>query len=87
MNNILACDLHDYIEIACMFRYRVTITLKSGASFLGTAHNTLTNQEKQEYMILCPENTASPQHKILLTELSSMTVLNSSSRFSHVDFW
>ncbi|MEM8844498.1 MAG: Rho-binding antiterminator [Pseudomonadota bacterium] len=34
---MITCELHDYIEIVCTYRYPIKIKTKTGASFKGIA--------------------------------------------------
>lgn len=42
---MLSCDLHDHIEIACMYHFSVELILKSGECIAGVA-NTILLQSK-----------------------------------------
>ena len=48
----LSCEQQDYIEIACLYRYRVRIRLADGNKLVGQAIDTLTTAEKKEYLII-----------------------------------
>ncbi|MEQ1558973.1 MAG: Rho-binding antiterminator [Methyloglobulus sp.] len=77
----LSCDLHDYLEIACVYGYRIKLTLKDGKPVEGVAKNIITS-EKREFLIVENEQT----HKIELNHLSKMKVLNPNAKFSEVVF-
>lgn len=49
---MLDCDLHDYIEIVCMYHYPLRLTLHSGAVLCGTALDTRYNSARQECLLL-----------------------------------
>ena len=38
----IACDLHDYLEIACLYRYRLLLELEDGVRFEAEARTTHT---------------------------------------------
>jgi Rho-binding antiterminator len=61
---MISCDKYDYIEIACMHRYPVEITLNTGATLNGTAIDTARNDKRQECI------------KILTDDLESLIVLD-----------
>ncbi|MCJ8293959.1 MAG: Rho-binding antiterminator [Colwellia sp.] len=91
MNNIIACDLHDYVEIACLFAYQVKFELKSGQTITAipvTTKATIIAKGRQEFLLLkaLSDTEQLTQSKILLTELKSMTVLTEDARFSYIEF-
>ncbi|MGZ4992867.1 MAG: Rho-binding antiterminator [Methylobacter sp.] len=79
----ISCDLHDYIELACMHGYRVRLTLKNHQIIEGKALNTLTTAEKQEYLII---GIGPEQSRIELNQLKKMEVLTHHAKFSEVFF-
>lgn len=56
---MISCSDYDYIEIVCMFRYPVVLTLKSGDKVQGTAIDTVRNDNKEECVLLETLNGAS----------------------------
>jgi Rho-binding antiterminator len=46
------CELHDYLEIACLYGYRVKLTLKDQQIIEGKALDVLTTAEKREYLMI-----------------------------------
>lgn len=48
----LACDLHDYLEIACLYHYRLHIELSDGDSLDAEALTTATTPSKEEFLIM-----------------------------------
>ena len=83
MQEILRCDLHDYIEIACMGNYLVRIRVKSGEVYEGVPKTTLIHDHR-EYLSL-QLNTKTLQEIELIT-LKSMEVLTPKAKFTRVDF-
>lgn len=79
----ISCELHDYLEIACLYGYRVKLTLKDHSAIEGKALGLLTSAEKREYLIL--DNGQEQQH-IELNQLSNMQVLTVNARFKAVTF-
>ena len=49
---MLKCDLHDYIEIVCLYHYPLKLTLSTGEVLSGTAQTTCYNNERQECLLL-----------------------------------
>lgn len=45
---MISCDQHDYIEIACMYRYPIKLTMKSGSVIECTALDTQRNDNGEE---------------------------------------
>lgn len=48
----IASRLHDYLEIACLYGYRVKLTLKDGRVVEGKAVDTVTIADKREVLLL-----------------------------------
>ena len=48
----ISCELHDYLEIACLYGYQVKLTLKDDRIIEGKAVDVLTTAEKREYLII-----------------------------------
>ncbi|UZE96657.1 Rho-binding antiterminator [Alkalimarinus alittae] len=87
MSNILNCDLHDYLEIACLYQYRVTLVLKSGGKYTGIPQTTIAKSKgscKYEVLIFDCENGNTEE--IELMALSSMRVLTPHAKFTEVSF-
>jgi Rho-binding antiterminator len=78
----MPCELHDYLEIACMYGYRVKLTLKDRKTIEGLAINIITTAEKREFLLIENEGI----HKIDLNQLSKMKVLTPNAKFSDVTF-
>ena len=45
---MISCNQHDYIEIVCMYRYPIKLTLKSGGIIEGIAADTQRNEQGVE---------------------------------------
>jgi len=45
---MISCNQHDYIEIVCMYRYPLKLTLKSGDIIEGIAADTQRNEQGVE---------------------------------------
>jgi len=45
---MISCNEYDYVEIVCMYRYPVKITLKTGAVIEGIALDTQYNDDRKE---------------------------------------
>ena len=49
---MLKCDLHDYIEMVCLYHYPLKLTLNSSAVLTGTALTTRYNDQRQECLVI-----------------------------------
>lgn len=45
---MISCNEYDYIEIVCLYRYPVRLTMKVGESIKGVALDTSRNESKNE---------------------------------------
>ncbi len=45
---MISCNQHDYIEIVCMYRYPIKLTLKSGEMVEGIAVDTQRDENRAE---------------------------------------
>ncbi|WAR43940.1 Rho-binding antiterminator [Methylomonas rapida] len=81
-NCSVACDLHDFIEIACMYHYQVKLTLKDQTSIEGKAIDTLIGCDKREYLVI---DTGQKQ-QIELNQLRKLQVLTPKAQFTEVSF-
>lgn len=77
------CDLHDYLEIACLYRYMLRIELVDGTCFDARALTTCSTEDKAEYLVV---QKGDNQQKIRLDYLSAITVLTAGATFSSVIF-
>lgn len=82
MSELIACELHDYIEIVCMYAYQVRLTLKDQDVIEGKAVDTWVDKDKREYLIV----SDGQRHLIELNKLSKLEVLSDDPRFTMVEF-
>lgn len=75
----ISCYLHDYLEIACLYGYRVRLTLKDRKTLEGKAIDTITTAEKREYLIIGDQ-------WIELNRIKKLQVLTANAKFSEVVF-
>lgn len=78
----ISCELHDYIEIACMHRYRIKIKLKGGRTVTGIAVDTSVTAEKKECLVI--EN--GERQSIELTQIARIEALSPDAVFKKIDF-
>jgi len=79
----ITCELHDYLEIACMYNYRVALTLKDAQVIEGKALDLITSAEKREYVLI---DTGHERRQIELNQLAKMRVLTANAKFAEVVF-
>lgn len=77
------CDLHDYLEIACLRGYRLDIELIDGARLIAKALTTRTSSDKEEFLGL---ETADGPKEIRLDQLLAVTPLDENAQFGRVVF-
>lgn len=78
----LNCDLHDFLEIACMHGYRLQVEVIEGASFIARALDTRTAPSKEEFLVLQGE---SGKQEIRLDCLLAITPLDPGASFGRVE--
>lgn len=82
---MLSCNLHDYLEIACMFKIPIVLTFINGDQHQGIAVTTFISSEKTECLTLKTENS-DELLSIPLDVLQSMQALVSNPHFDLVNF-
>ena len=80
---MISCSDYDYIEIVCMHRYPVKLTLHSGEQVEGVALDTQRNQEKDECIKL---SVAGQEQLVVLTELADLEVCVDNPHFKQKFF-
>lgn len=81
--NIMPCELHDYLEIACLYQYHVKLILNNRQIIEGKALNVFTHSNKHEYLLIQTEHQ---QQQIELNQLSKMQTLTAHAKFKEVIF-
>lgn len=76
---IIACAVHDYIETACLYGYRLELALVSGERITGTARTTETHKGRGEF--LCLDN---PVNRIEMMQISRIRALTANPYFSEI---
>ena len=80
---MISCNEYDYIEIVCLYRYPVKLTMKVGESIKGVALDTSRNESKNECIKL---NTNETEILVELDGISKLEVLIDNPHFSEVIF-
>lgn len=80
---MVTCSQYDFIEIACMFKLPVEITLKNGETHQGSAFDTGYDMERQECLFLdvAGERTSFPTEQLI-----AMRALTENPHFSEITF-
>ncbi len=68
---MISCNQHDYIEIVCMYRYPVKLTLKSGGIIEGAAVDAVSDGLREECIKLATE---SGETLVVLNQLKQLEV-------------
>lgn len=79
---IIACALHDYMEIVCVYGYQVKLQLKNGHSLEGKAVDLVTNLDKREYLLI----EGQQQIKVELIDIKELQVLTANAKFQKIAF-
>lgn len=85
-SKILSCDLHDYLEIACMFHYQVEVLTIENEVITGIAKDVKTLPDKKEVLILQSEHPQTALIEIRVTSMKHLKVLTPGARFEQVSF-
>jgi Rho-binding antiterminator len=81
---MIKCDIHDYVEIACLYKIEVLLTLHSGEEITGVASTTSINSDKHEMLVITQgEDTQG----VVLDMIKNMRALTSNPHFSSVDIY
>ena len=87
----IQCQLYDYIEIACLRHYTLSIKLLDGSEIEGRAETTKI-QDKQEFLIIKvaadqgqKEEKKEENMPIRLDKIKSITALDENAEFKTVD--
>ena len=71
---MISCDLHDYIEIACMYKYHVKLMLADGSVIEGVCIDTLYNELKQECVKVVIKNQELDIELETILKMQAMTI-------------
>lgn len=80
---MISCAQHDYVEIACMYKLRVILTLRSGEELEGVAMDTQRNQDREECLKL---KTGNDDQLVVLDQICRMVAAESNPHFAKVYF-
>lgn len=77
----LHCDLHDFLEIACLYGYTLDIELTDGQCPTARAIITQTASTREEFLEV---ETTDGRQEIRLDQLSEITPLDKNAKFGRV---
>ncbi|WP_462380898.1 Rho-binding antiterminator [Pseudomonas sp. Marseille-QA0892] len=77
----LHCDLHDYLEIACLYGYTLNIELTDGQQLTARAITTRTASTREEFLEV---DTGDVRQEIRLDQLLAIAPLDKKARFGRV---
>lgn len=80
---MISCSDYDYIEIVCMHRYPVKLTLHSGEQIEGVALDPERNQDKDECIKL---SIAGQEQLVVLTGIAELEVCVDNPHFKQKFF-
>jgi Rho-binding antiterminator len=80
---MLQCDLHDYIEIVCLYHYPLQLTLRSGAVLNGTALTTGYNNNRQECLVITQNDG---EQQVVLEDIALLEVRVANPHVQQVRF-
>ena len=78
----LDCDLHDFLEIACLHGYRLWVELIEGEAFEARALTTRTAASKEEFLVLQAEGGT---REVRLDHLLAITPRDPGADFGRVE--
>lgn len=80
---MITCAQHDYVEIACLYRMAVILTLRSGEVRQGIAIDTVRNRQREECLKL---RAGQEEALIVLDQVHLMEAKETNPHFDKVIF-
>ncbi|MDM7862087.1 Rho-binding antiterminator [Alteromonas sp. ASW11-36] len=77
----IPCQIHDYFEAACVRNYTLDVEIYSAQRITAKAVDIRYDKDKNEYLVLA---TLGRQKFIKLTDIRSVSVLDSDADFSEI---
>ena len=82
----IACQLYDYIEIACMYGLEVSVVLKDGNTVRGTALTTVIDKRNDVATECIQMSIDTSTQNIALNETAQLHAITDNPHFSSVSF-
>ncbi|WP_299798267.1 Rho-binding antiterminator [uncultured Shewanella sp.] len=79
---MIRCDIHDYIEIACLYRIELLLTLRSGEEVVGVAKTTCIDDHRKECIVI---ESGGESVSIVLDSIKRMTAVTENPHFNSVN--
>ena len=80
---MISCNQHDYIEIVCMYRYPIKLTLKSGDIIQGIAQDTERNDRRDECIKI---DIKGIERLVILDEIKTLEVTVDNPHLQKIGF-
>ncbi|MCB1976685.1 MAG: Rho-binding antiterminator [Nitrosomonas sp.] len=80
--DVISCELHDFVEVACMYKYQLKLTLKNGEVIEGKAIDILSINQQERLVV----DDSGEKKQVDLMVLAKMQVLTPNAKFSEVVF-
>lgn len=80
---MISCSEYDYIEIVCLYRYPIRLTMKAGEAVEGVALDTLRNEQRNECIKV---DVGEDGQLIELSEILKLEVLIENPHFTEITF-
>ena len=80
---MISCNQYDYIEIACMHRCPIVLTMKSGENLVCVALDTQVDEAHRECIKVSAEGV---ERLVVLDEIAELEVSVENPHFKHVSF-
>lgn len=80
---MITCAQHDYVEIACLYRLPVILTLHSGTVCRGVALDTVRNRQGEECLKL---DNGCAEELVVLDQVQQMAAAETNPHFEKVTF-
>ncbi|MEH0741758.1 Rho-binding antiterminator [Vibrio cholerae] len=78
---MIRCSDYDYIEIVCLYRYPVRLTLKDGTEMEGIALDTRRDESRREAILL---SIHQQECLVVLDEIKQLSVLVENPHFRDI---
>ncbi|MDF2180122.1 Rho-binding antiterminator [Aliiglaciecola sp. CAU 1673] len=78
----LNCNMHDNLEVACLYGYELEVEMTNGALFCGRAVTTETRPGPMEVLVL---NVKGQHLVIAMTEIRIIRAITTNPYFSQLD--
>lgn len=80
---MISCNDYDYIEIVCLHRYPIKLTLRSGEQIECVGLDTQRNDNREECIKVSQQET---EQLVVLTEIATLEVCVDNLHFQHISF-